>query len=121
MIQQIENSIAYGQLQPFQKKLVIKRDNRKQIEDAIVQARNIGYDTWAASSPMSAFWKAIVKELAHDDLQMCESCEKRFNIETMETDSDSNWFCPECWEELAPIMRQEYEELVAKGEIEPYD
>lgn len=37
---------------------------------------------------------------------------------SMGMDSDSNWFCPECWEELAPVIRAEYEELKAKGEID---
>jgi len=50
--------------------------------------------------------------------QTCESCGNQFDITIMETDSDGNWFCPECWEELAPVMAQEYRELVAKGEIE---
>lgn len=63
MTTQIQNSKAYNNLEAFQKTLVIKRDNRKQIEDAIITARAIGYDKWAASSPMSTGWKAIVKEL----------------------------------------------------------
>lgn len=51
-------------------------------------------------------------------LEICESCEKEFDIEEMHMDSEGNWFCPECWEELAPEMQAEYEELKAKGEIE---
>ncbi|WP_336716310.1 hypothetical protein [Chryseobacterium mucoviscidosis] len=53
------------------------------------------------------------------DYITCESCTKQcFDIENMESDGDSNWFCPDCWEELAPVMRREYEELKANGEIE---
>jgi hypothetical protein len=63
MTSQIENSKAYKQLHPFQQKLVLKRDNRKQVEDAIIIARTIGYANWAASSPMSHSWREIVKEL----------------------------------------------------------
>lgn len=48
----------------------------------------------------------------------CESCLQDFDVEDMEQDDDSNWFCPECWKELAPVMKAEYEELVIKGEIE---
>lgn len=51
-------------------------------------------------------------------LQGCESCEKETDIETMSQDGGSNWFCPECWEELAPVMKAEYEELKANGEID---
>lgn len=51
-------------------------------------------------------------------LQECTSCEKNFDIETMEEDSDSNYFCGECYKELAPVMKAEYDELVERGEIE---
>lgn len=51
-------------------------------------------------------------------LQGCESCEVETDIETMSQDGDSNRFCPECWKELAPVMKAEYEELKAKGEID---
>lgn len=64
MIQQIENSAAYSKLAPFQQTLVIKRNNRLQIEAAVIIARSIGYEQWADSSTMSTGWKAIVKELA---------------------------------------------------------
>lgn len=51
-------------------------------------------------------------------LMKCESCEKDTDIETMTSDDDSNWFCPECWKELAPGMKADYDELVKKGEID---
>lgn len=51
-------------------------------------------------------------------LQSCESCGVETDIEIMSMDSDSNWFCEECWEQLEPIMQTEYEEMKAKGEIE---
>ena len=59
--------------------------------------------------------------ITEEDLQECESCLKRTKIETMNQDDDSNWFCPECWEELAPIMKSEYDEMVKNGEIEKND
>ncbi|WP_428067367.1 hypothetical protein [Chryseobacterium gambrini] len=53
------------------------------------------------------------------DYIICESCTKQCtDIENMQCDSGSNWFCPECWEELAPVMKAEYEELKANGEID---
>lgn len=71
---------------------------------------------------MSIIESGVVKyEEEIQVLQGCESCEKEFDIDIMETDSDSNYFCPECWEVLAPVMKQEYEELVKKGEIDPED
>lgn len=95
MIQQIQNTKAYGQLELFQQNLIINRKNRLQVEDAIIQARNIGYDTWAASSPMPNAWKAIVAEIV--DMQVCESCEKLHDVETMLIDEDANWYCQPCY------------------------
>lgn len=61
----------------------------------------------------------IIKENDGELYITCESCTKQCtDIETMSQDDDSNWFCPECWEELAPTMRKIYEELKANGEIE---
>lgn len=57
----------------------------------------------------------------HGCEQTCESCEKYFDIDNMQRDGDDNYFCKECADELFPIMRKEYEEMVAKGEIEPED
>ena len=51
-------------------------------------------------------------------MEKCESCEKQFDIDEMHKDDDSNWFCTECWTELAPVMKAEYEEMVHKGDIE---
>lgn len=61
----------------------------------------------------------IIKEKEGELYITCESCTKQCtDIHSMGMDSDSNWFCPECWEELAPGMKAEYEELKAKGEID---
>ncbi|WP_315055195.1 hypothetical protein [Chryseobacterium indoltheticum] len=43
-------------------------------------------------------------------LQKRESCERETGIYIMETDSGSNWFCPECWKELKPVMNPESDE-----------
>lgn len=42
-------------------------------------------------------------------MQTCESCSKQFDITIMHADTDCNWFCPDCWNELAPVMKAEYE------------
>lgn len=53
--------------------------------------------------------------------QTCESCEKDFDMETMQRDGDDNFFCLECAHGLFPLMQKEYEEMVAKGEIDSED
>lgn len=53
-----------------------------------------------------------------DDLQICTSCDDTFEPDTMEKDSDQNYFCKPCYEVLSPVMKAEYDEMVAKGEIE---
>lgn len=50
--------------------------------------------------------------------QKCESCQKETDIEIMENDDDSNCFCPECWTEIGPTMKADYEELKKNGEID---
>lgn len=58
-----------------------------------------------------------------DDLDVCyikcESCQKDTDMDTMNVDNDCNYFCPECWAVLAPVMKAEYDEMVRNGEIEP--
>jgi len=49
----------------------------------------------------------------------CESCQQLTNMDLMFNDDDSNYFCPECWDELSPTMKQIHEEMVRNGEIEP--
>lgn len=52
------------------------------------------------------------------DYEECTSCDKLFPFETMSSDDAGNYFCPECWKVLEPVMKAEYEELKSKGEIE---
>jgi hypothetical protein len=56
-----------------------------------------------------------------DCLVECVSCDKKVDMESAAEDSDSNYFCSECYEVLAPVMKAEYNELVEKGEIEKPD
>ncbi|GGB82844.1 hypothetical protein GCM10007424_23590 [Flavobacterium suaedae] len=65
MTQEIQNTEAFKKLAKFQQTLLIKRDNRIQIQDAIIQARNIGYLEWESNNKtFPPAWKGIVKELA---------------------------------------------------------
>ena len=63
--------------------------------------------------------EVILKKDSEICIQTCESCGNDFDIETMRTDAADNYFCAECWAELAPQMKADYDELVAKGEIDP--
>lgn len=52
------------------------------------------------------------------DYMICESCTKQCpDIQSMRQDGGSNWFCQDCWEELAPVMRRDYKQLKEKGEL----
>ena len=64
---------------------------------------------------------AMIECLDRLCFQECTSCEKAFDIETMPEDDAGNYFCRECYKELAPVMKAEYDELVKKGEIEKPD
>tara|TARA_Y100001963_G_C6762797_1_gene440457 strand:+ start:683 stop:1141 length:459 start_codon:yes stop_codon:yes gene_type:complete len=71
---------------------------------------------------VAAVAMAFIQDLDNHYLKcptICTSCEKRFELEAMAQDDDCNYFCQECYKELAPIMKAEYDELVRKGEIEP--
>ena len=45
------------------------------------------------------------------DIMECIGCSQKFDSETMEEDDGGEKFCPECWEELSPIMAQEAKEI----------
>lgn len=63
----IENSKAFKALEPHVKKMVIKRANRVQIEDAIIQARNIGVEQWKTQTGICNKWAAIVIEIINNE------------------------------------------------------
>lgn len=61
-----------------------------------------------------------IDQVLYDVVDMkCESCEKSYDMDLMSTDDAGNYFCPPCYKELAPVMKAEYDELVARGEIDP--
>lgn len=66
MIDQIKNTKAYKKLAPFQQSLLLKRDNRKKIEDAVITARAIGIDLWKNNNKLPNNWRGIVEELANE-------------------------------------------------------
>lgn len=48
----------------------------------------------------------------------CISCNEEFDIWSMKTDDSDNRYCAECWAELAPIMKADFDEMVENGEID---
>ncbi|KGO88399.1 hypothetical protein Q765_00335 [Flavobacterium rivuli WB 3.3-2 = DSM 21788] len=64
MLEQIKNSKAYKKLNQFQKDLAIRRNNRLQIEDAVITARAIGLAVWKENNALPNNWRAIVEEIA---------------------------------------------------------
>ncbi len=71
-----------------------------------------GKDSWKLNP-----WVWVI-EFEKLELEHCESCGTQFPIEIMHCDEDANWFCPECWQALAPAMKAIYDEMVKNGEIE---
>lgn len=53
-----------------------------------------------------------------EDKLECISCNKQFDLKIMSCDDDDNLYCPECYEELAPIMKKDYEELKTSGQLD---
>src|SRR6478609_5963577 len=53
------------------------------------------------------------------DTETCESCGNKF-MPTNDTgvDDGGNHFCADCWKELKPVLKKEYDEMKANGEIE---
>ncbi|WPO89886.1 hypothetical protein [Chryseobacterium sp. HR92] len=51
----------------------------------------------------------IIDKNNRDCFKKCESCQNEFYIKNMKQDDISNWFCPECWEELHPLMKIDFE------------
>lgn len=51
-------------------------------------------------------------------LMTCTGCGEVFDIWDMTDDDGGEWFCKECWEVLAPVMKVEKEELKEEGGIE---
>jgi len=53
-----------------------------------------------------------------NDIVECIGCSQKFDAEFMQEDDAQEKYCSECWEILAPVIQQEYEELKANGEID---
>lgn len=63
----IENSKAFTKLEKFKQALVLKRDNRLQIEQAIVSARTLTINVWKQHTTLPPHWQAIVEEIINSE------------------------------------------------------
>ena len=59
----IDQTQAYQRLNDVAKIMVVKRANRLQIEDAVIQAKNIGLEVWNAQTNLPHKWREIVEEI----------------------------------------------------------
>lgn len=70
----IIESKAFNALDTLSQGMINRRANRIQIEDAIIQARNIGLETWKRQTDLPNKWKKIVEEIIlkeqNDDIRV---------------------------------------------------
>lgn len=59
----IVESKAFKSLDTLSQGMINRRANRIQIEDAIIQARTIGLETWKGQTALPNKWKKIVEEI----------------------------------------------------------
>lgn len=64
--EQIQQTKTYNSLSSMRKEFVVKKNNRKMIDDGIAICRNIGFDTWSRSCGLTSWNVAIVEELLNN-------------------------------------------------------
>lgn len=67
MKQLIENSKSFKVLDKLSQSMINRRANRIQIEDAIIQARNLGLEVWKSQTDLPNKWKKIVDEIIKNE------------------------------------------------------
>lgn len=71
------------------------------------------------NQPLQPIYFTVNKnEVIDNDLEECIGCAEEFDYDTMQQDSAGENYCSECWKHFKPILKAEYEELKAKGEID---
>ncbi|GIZ10264.1 hypothetical protein [Flavobacterium sp. UMI-01] len=63
MKEKIEATNAFKTLEPLAQRMVSKRANRIQIEDNIIQARNLGLEQWKTQTALCNKWQTIVEQV----------------------------------------------------------
>lgn len=64
----IEKSKAFQSFEPHAQNMVIQRVNRLKIEDAIIQARNLGIEQWNSQTDLPHKWRSIVEEIVNKEV-----------------------------------------------------
>lgn len=60
----IEETKAFGQLTSIAQAIVNKSASRRQITEAVVIVKNIGFEKWKSITNLPPMWHSIVEELA---------------------------------------------------------
>ncbi|MGL4584273.1 MAG: hypothetical protein ACRCVU_14990 [Flavobacterium sp.] len=60
----IDETKAFSELTSIAQTIANKSASRKQISEAVVIVKNIGYEKWASITNLPPLWHGIVKELA---------------------------------------------------------
>lgn len=68
MIAKIQSTEAYKSLDHIAQKMINKRSSFIRIQDAVIQARNIGLEKWGTQNDLPTKWKAIVVEILTEKL-----------------------------------------------------
>jgi len=68
MYKKIKESKAYKSLEPTAQMMINKRTSYVQIQDSVIQARNIGIDTWKAQTGLPKRWQSIVEEIVNNEI-----------------------------------------------------
>lgn len=64
MIMKIEETKAFSQLSSIAQSIVNKSTSKKQISDAVMIVKNIGFEKWSSITDLPIMWHQIVRELA---------------------------------------------------------
>ena len=67
MIAKIQSTEAYKGLNPIAQKMINKRSSFIRIQDAVIQARNLGIQKWRTQNDLPTNWKAIVEEIVNEN------------------------------------------------------
>lgn len=70
-----------------------------------------------AKDKINSEWQKDFEE-AMRNYWTCESCSRNFAGNVHASDDMDNPFCKGCYDELAPVMKSEYEKLKANGDLD---
>lgn len=90
--EEIQETETFKSLPVLRKYFIVKKENRREINDSIAICRNIGFDNWNNLSGLNNWNRSIVKELfddyGYDEMitieRMWDYEEKSFSLESSE-------------------------------------